>query len=274
MIKQTLIALFSLASLAYSGEGVDIRTEDAVGKILVKKGPFSHPYNCSAFLFKTPSNEILMGTAHHCFPYGSKSKKRKAFAHDERIKKIKSKYIKYRIEDKQDYYNRDLSIVKPLAHKNLKIFEFAKELPKYGDKLFVAGYAAQGGHEKLKLECIYLGKGNYNLGDRKRILGDYMSCDTDRSSIAGMSGGPIFNENGKLLGILSAQLLNPEDSSIRLPVLMYQKISADNFKNGQVNLDNSGEYTFETFISEIESATNYKLEESAITIKVEKGLVQ
>lgn len=270
-----ILTVFSIiiatTTLAISAD--DLTPENTVGKILVKKSFINNPYNCSSFLFKNSHEEVFMGTAHHCLPYGSESKRRKAFAHTAKIKKIKNRFIQYRIKDRVNSYNRDLSILKPLKYQNLSILELAKSEPQHGDKVYVLGYAARGGHQKLKLECRYLGKGAYNLGERKSILGDYIQCDHNRASIGGMSGGPIINTDGEVLGVLSAEVLSADDENISLPILIYQELKDQQFLNGKIDLDNSGKYLFKDYVDGVYSAKRVDMKEKDTEVTVSNGLI-
>lgn len=258
----------------FTASGNTLQTEEIVGKTLIKNSFFEAPYNCSSFLFKNKTNHIFMGTAHHCFPYGNKKMTRKAYALTSRLKRIRDRYIRYKIESSTSLYNRDLTIVKPISYKDMKVLTLATKKPVYGDKVYVFGYAVKGGQESLKLECIYQGKGAFNMDDRKNILGDIIKCSHDRSSIAGMSGGPILNEAGEVLGILSAEMINEkDDDKSAYPVLFFQELNETMFKNGNINLDNSGSYLFSNYVKNYLDPDNISIYEQDIEVEVNKGLI-
>ncbi len=266
------ILLLTLSSSTLAKTGRELKVEEVVGKIMVKESLFKNPYHCSSFLFETKNKMTLMATAHHCFPYGNEKKKRRAYAHNEKIRKIKKSYISYRMLKKVDNFNRDLTVLKPLSHKNLEVLKISKTPAELGDTVYVLGYAAKSGHQKLKLECTYIAKGTYSLPNRNMILGDFIKCSHDRNSIAGMSGGPILNETGEVLGVLSAEILK-DDRSSAIPILVYQPLEEAYFINNKVNLDNSGEYQFTKYLKKILSYDEIEVEDNPAPITVKNGLV-
>ncbi|OIQ20652.1 MAG: hypothetical protein BM556_01570 [Bacteriovorax sp. MedPE-SWde] len=271
MYKLTVLLLI-LCSTTFAKSGSELKVEEVVGKIMVKESLFKNPYHCSSFLFETKNKMTLMATAHHCFPYGNEKKKRRAYAHNEKIRKIKKSYISYKMLEKVDNFNRDLTVLKPLSHKNLDVLKISKSPALLGDTVYVLGYAAKGGHQKLKLECTYIAKGAYSLPSRNMILGDFIKCSHDRNSIAGMSGGPILNEAGEVLGVLSAEILK-DDHSSAIPILVYQPLEESYFINNKVNLDNSGTYSFSKYLKKILSYDEIEVEESPAPVTVKDGLV-
>ena len=96
MYKLTVLLLI-LCSTTFAKSGSELKVEEVVGKIMVKESLFKNPYHCSSFLLETKNKMTLMATAHHCFPYGNEKKKRRAYAHNEKIRKIKKSYISYKM---------------------------------------------------------------------------------------------------------------------------------------------------------------------------------
>lgn len=117
--------------------------------------------------------------------------------------------------------NADISLGKPIIEKmndkNLinKIWEYDIEYPNVGEKIYTFAYPnsekldIEQNNWKFKLE-IFRGE-IIDIHDRCPTCGIQTNCfQSNMQMLSGSSGGPVFNEKGKVIGINSLSYEVPE----------------------------------------------------------------
>jgi hypothetical protein len=102
-------------------------------------------------------------------------------------------------------YDRGNDIVKAETKIKGRTLEAAGigDRPKPGDKVTLLGYPANRDFAFTRLTCEMLGIGRDDQ-EEDRDAAYVVSCPGAESHIAGMSGGPVLNEKGKVVGVISA----------------------------------------------------------------------
>lgn len=114
-------------------------------------------------------------------------------------------------------------------------------IPKLGERLFLAGYRAQQTVAELKnigLETrVAVGEVTaVYMNGRDSVMLPHPCIEVKTLTLGGMSGGPAFDEDGKVVGILSTSiehLAGPSYVSMLWPILTNQILTA--WPNGIIN---------------------------------------
>lgn len=101
---------------------------------------------------------------------------------------------------------RDIAI-SPYAKEIVHTFPLAKQQPKIGDQLMTMGFPSE--RQPKFMQCIYEGVTVFSYPEekstvyKKTMIYHLMTCE-NLESYNGFSGAPVFNPQGEVLGVFSA----------------------------------------------------------------------
>jgi S1-C subfamily serine protease len=121
-----------------------------------------------------------------------------------------------------------------LPKEPLRLAAITTRMPKIGDRLLVTGFRADGGVQRIA-DRRFLVQGNVLVSQgtvtqrfidgRDQSMLPSSCVEVNCDSVGGMSGGPVFDESGQLIGVLSSSVssgagFSPSFVSLIWPVLV------------------------------------------------------
>ncbi len=203
-------------------------------------GSFFSKRHCSASFIRNNSKRYFVSAA-HCFPKAPNENIKTYIYNSNSFDKISNSKVKVNL--KKGYYfkrNGDTVFQEIPTSQDIKTkeLELSTSRPQKGDYISVMGYPSIKGYlVATKLECEFIGSAVYNTPLVPTSVGRIAKCQTDLKSIAGISGAPVLDESGDILGTVSAEMQPSSDivfEDDRFIYIVYNEISNELLENRRI----------------------------------------
>ncbi|WP_372655734.1 trypsin-like serine protease [Halobacteriovorax sp.] len=196
--------------------------------------------NCSGAFVKYNTKRYFI-SASHCFKKPP-SKKVDSYIYNSRnYKKVRSSKVTVNFSE-DHYYNPEgdtlfKEISKSTSIKTNELF-LSSVQPAIGDKVTVLGYPIiRSKRVATKLSCNFLGSTIYETPVNPKGIGRIIKCNSKLKSVIGISGGPVLNESGEYIGVMSAQILPAKGYKFqdkRFIYLIYNELTGQLLEKNQM----------------------------------------